>query len=586
MEENWQGWELARIEAERRQRNVYGICWTAFGVCLLLLLAVHVWREPRPIRLITLGSAVYAAIPLLLARAGRTALAATLLIVLSFVASVVYVVVSDTIGPAPYYASLSVLVAVTTLKSRAVLVVTGLGGSLLAVIAARSLGHEQAPMPPNMIMVNALSIFVCAAAVSVLQARGHEQAVDQGIQLAQERSRIHAEHERLTEELERSRKMEALGRLAGGVSHEFNNLLHVIQASTDFARTLDISTDVERELGQIDRAAERGALLTRSLLAFAERQVMDTEELDVSEATEEILPLLSTLLGSNIEVSFSTDGPAVVRCSVAELEQVLMNLCSNSRDAMPDGGRLSIRVSTFDAEESEHFGLPSVQHALVELADTGQGIAPELFDRIFEPFFTTKGQAHGAGLGLSTSLGIVKQLGGRLVVESDPGWGCTMRIWLPLVERSVDGQFPAEPITASRPLHIGTMLIVEDEDDLRNLTARIFAPYATQVLTAKTITEALALSAEHKEDLDYVLSDVVLRGGESGIELTRGLLDRHPRAAFTVMSGFVGDNTTLPQELLQRVSFLPKPFNSERALGAARLAQKRRRFAGRGADPA
>ncbi len=460
MEQYWQSWELERIEELRRQRNVYGICWTASLVCLGLLVTVVWFREPLSTQLITLGATTVAGITTWLAHRGRATLAASALVTLALSASTLVVLISQSIGPSPYYASFSLLVAMTTLPARGVLAVAVAGAGCLFMMWRGTAGVPQPLISPSMLIVNASAVFVSTAAVSLLQARGHEQAVRQGVELARQRARIHEEHERLSEELERARRMEALGRLAGGVAHDFNNLLLVIQASADFARTTINDDDARKELEQIDDAAERGALLTRSLLTFARRQVVSVEQVDLVQVARELMPLLTTLVGPSVHIHFSADGPAPVRCSVGQIEQVLINLCANSRDAMPDGGRITLRICSFEREELDHADQPPIPKILVEVSDTGEGIPQEIAQRVFEPFFTTKPKGSGTGLGLSTSMGTIEQLGGQLTVESRPGKGCTMRIWLPRSEEDSEKAAPLEEARAAEPLHtIRTMLI-------------------------------------------------------------------------------------------------------------------------------
>ncbi|HXE76430.1 MAG TPA: PAS domain S-box protein [Candidatus Xenobia bacterium] len=364
----------------------------------------------------------------------------------------------------------------------------------------------------------------------------------------------------LEEQLRQSQKIEAVGRLAGGIAHDFNNVLTAIMGYADLlADQLSADDPRQHDALEIRRAAERAAALTRQLLAFSRRQVLQPVVLDINNVVGSVDALLRRLIGDEVELAVACD-PAVGRvlADPGQVEQVLMNLVVNARDAMPDGGR--ILVSTGVAVVGEDGFAQAVgpdppgpgRYVTLSVSDTGQGIPPEILPHIFEPFFTTKPSGKGTGLGLATVYGIVKQSGGHIVVDTEPGRGTTFTIFLPETQSAA----PAAERPATAPA--ARVLLVEDETAIRILAAGILRRQGYEVLDAATAEEALA-ALDRGEAVDLLLTDVVMPG-MNGLELAEAALARRPEIKVVYMSGF-------SQSLLQahgggqrRAPFLPKPF--------------------------
>src|SRR3954454_19660021 len=314
----------------------------------------------------------------------------------------------------------------------------------------------------------------------------------------------------LEEQLRQSQKMEAVGQLAGGIAHDFNNLLTVIAGYGEIARHRIGAGPGAGELREIQRAAERAADLTRQLLAFARRQVLEPVLLDVNEVTGGLVPMLGRLIGEDIEIAMlAADDLPPVLADRAQLEQVVINLAINARDAMPDGGTLAIETSAGDG------------HVRLAVSDTGTGIDPALRERIFEPFFTTKELGFGTGLGLATVHGIVTQSGGRVEVSSQPGLGSPFTVHLPAAPAE-RGEEPVEH--RDRPTLGGTetLLLCEDEAAVRQLVELVLTGAGYTVLSAATPTEALALAERHNHDIAALVTDIVMPE-MSGLDLAARL---------------------------------------------------------------
>ena len=351
----------------------------------------------------------------------------------------------------------------------------------------------------------------------------------------------------LEDQLRQAQKMEAVGQLAGGIAHDFNNLLTVIAGYGEIARRRIGAGPGVNELGEIQRAAERAGELTRQLLAFARRQVLEPVPLDVNRVATGLAPMLSRLLGETIEIAMlAGDELPPVLADRVQLEQVVINLAINARDAMPGGGTLAIETSFSDG------------HVRLAVSDTGSGIEPELLERIFEPFYTTKEVGLGTGLGLATVHGIVTQSGGRVDVVSSPGMGSTFTVLLPAADASLE---PAsEP--AERPRIGGdeTLLLCEDEDGVRKLLELVLRGAGYTVLSAAGPEEGLALAARHA--VDALVTDIVMPG-MSGLELADRLAPL--RALF--ISGY---SSEAAGGLPGGSAFLEKPFDHGALLAAVR----------------
>jgi PAS domain S-box-containing protein len=370
------------------------------------------------------------------------------------------------------------------------------------------------------------------------------------------------EPRRLEAELRQSQKMEAVGRLAGGIAHDFNNLLTVISGRSELLlHRLRPDDPVRRDVELIKRVGERAATLTRQLLAFSRKQVLQTRVLALDAVVEDLEPMLQRLIGEDIEL-VTTIPPEVgrVQADPAQIEQVVLNLVVNARDAMPGGGRLTIGLANVELDVAFVTANPSATvgpHVVLAVSDTGSGIAPEVLPRIFEPFFTTKEPGKGTGLGLAMVYGIVKQHEGTIVVDSEVGRGTTFRVYLRRVE--------AAAAAASAPAGLGpargsgTILLVEDEDDVRELAREILASDGFGVLEAATPGEAMRAAERHAGAIDLVVTDVVMPE-MSGRELAVRLLARRPDIKVLYISGYSEDAIAQHGVLDPGTTLLAKPF--------------------------
>ena len=367
----------------------------------------------------------------------------------------------------------------------------------------------------------------------------------------------------LEEQLRQSQKMEAVGRLAGGVAHDFNNLLTVILGYSDIlANRFHVGDSERAEIQEIRRAGERAATLTRQLLAFSRKQLLVPETLDLGSVVRGVLRMLERLIGEDITVSLVV-APDLGRvlADPGQMEQVVMNLSVNARDAMPKGGELLIELRNVDidaAYASAHLGATPGPHVLLAVTDTGLGMAPEVLKQIFEPFFTTKPMGEGTGLGLSTVFGIVSQSGGTIWVESEPGHGTTFEIYLPRIAavtvtpRMASGSVPT--LAGS-----GTILLVEDEEQLRRLAKRVLELRRYTVLEARNGADALRVVREHAGAIDLLLTDVVMPG-MSGPDLAAIFQRERPGVPVLYMSGYTDDAVVRSGLVSAGTQFLQKPF--------------------------
>jgi two-component system, cell cycle sensor histidine kinase and response regulator CckA len=383
------------------------------------------------------------------------------------------------------------------------------------------------------------------------------------------------ERKRLEEELRQSQKMDSLGRLAGGVAHDFNNLLTVIRGYADVL-TRELSEGDPRlgEVREIRRAADRATTLTRQLLALSRRQVLLPREVDLNALVQEMEQMLRRVIGENITiVTLRGADTGWVRADPGQLEQVLLNLAVNARDAMPAGGTLTIEtqraIIAAGREDAAARGVPPGDYVVFRVSDTGTGIDRETQAKIFEPFFTTKPLGEGTGLGLSTVYGIVQQSSGVITVESEPGAGTSFRIYLPRTA-AIPGPSPDTPASGTlRPANRrrrNTVLLVEDDDGVRQLTRRILEHFGFGVFEARNGAEALEL-LDSGPRIDAVVSDVVMPG-MSGRELVGRLRLRRPDLPVLFLSGYTGDEIGEEVRGQPHQAFLQKPFSPD-ALAAA-----------------
>ncbi len=368
---------------------------------------------------------------------------------------------------------------------------------------------------------------------------------------------------KLEAQLLQSQKMEAVGRLAGGVAHDFNNLLTVIVGECQMASRKLTADDspVRRSFSEIEAATDRAAALTRQLLTFSRQQVVDPEVFSPAESVRHMGDMLRRLIGERVDlVTDVTPDTGLVRADRAQIGQVIMNLGVNARDAMPDGGRLSIatRNVTLDGEYvASRSGVLPGEYVLLTVSDSGTGMSEETIARAFDPFFTTKGEGEGTGLGLATSHGIVEQSGGHIGVYSEVGRGTVMKVYLPRVEPVADRA--ARPATEDVPTGTETVLLAEDEDRLRNLVRRMLEELGYTVLVAPDGNQALEILKGHSGPLHLLLTDVVMpRMG--GPELADRVNELRPDLKVLYMSGYTDDHVLSERVLTEQVEFLQKPF--------------------------
>jgi PAS domain S-box-containing protein len=376
--------------------------------------------------------------------------------------------------------------------------------------------------------------------------------------------RAEREHSKLRNQLQESQKLESIGRLAGGVAHDFNNLLSVIISYADFAATALRESDPARaDVLEIRKAGERAATLTRQLLAFSRRQVLEPRLVDLNGIVGDIEGMLRRLLGEDIEIAFHpAAGLGSVLADPGQLEQVLVNLAVNARDAMPAGGRLTIETAHVELDEdyaARHAAVLPGRYVLLSVTDTGCGMDAKVRERLFEPFFTTKEVGKGTGLGLATCYGIVKQSGGNIRVYSEPGQGTTFKIYLPRVDAPAAGVTRRSPVTVARGTE--TVLLVEDEEAVRGLAERILRSAGYEVLAAGSGAAALALFEEHGSEVDLLLTDVVMPR-VSGRELAERLATLRPGLRVLYMSGYADDAIVQHGVLDPGTRFIGKPFSS------------------------
>jgi two-component system, cell cycle sensor histidine kinase and response regulator CckA len=371
------------------------------------------------------------------------------------------------------------------------------------------------------------------------------------------------------EQLHQALKMEAVGRLAGGIAHDFNNLLTAIRGYSDMiASGLRPADPLRADVEEIQRASDRAAALTHQLLAFSRRQVLRPDRLDLSSVVRDLERMVRRLIGEDIELTVSADAATrTVLVDRGQIEQVILNLAINARDAMPAGGRLTIEARDHDVTDAMEIreGSPPVGHyALIQVEDSGVGMTPEILERVFEPFFTTKGPGKGTGLGLSTAYGIVKQSDGFIEATSVEGVGSTFRIYLPEAATSRPSDTP--PLTADAPPgdHTGgeTILLVEDADAVRQVVRRALTKLGYRVLEASNGPQAIGVAIEHRHDIDLVLSDFVMphMGGRELIDRIHGL-GLEPK--ILIMSGYIDDALLRGGGFPPGAAFIEKPFTAE-----------------------
>jgi len=410
--------------------------------------------------------------------------------------------------------------------------------------------------------------FAALVTVEYIDMRG-ERYILWEIRDISQRKRAEKEEELLRAQLLQAQKMESVGQLAGGIAHDFNNLLSVILGFTGLAtRRMDAGDPRREYLEQVLRASERAATLTRQLLAFSRKQVMQPRVIDPIDTLREMEPMLRRLIGENIALAVVLASPvARIKADVVHLEQAIMNLVVNARDAMPDGGTLTIEASYVDIDESyaqTHLDTRPGPHLLIAVSDTGHGMSEDTQAHIFEPFFTTKGPGHGTGLGLSTVYGIVKQSGGWIWAYSELGRGTTFKLYFPCTREDLTtGEDTAAVET--RAVANKTVLVVEDDDQVRALATTVLRGAGYSVREGRNPIEALAVAGAHAGAIDLLVTDVIMPLMD-GKTLAERLLPLRPEMRVVFMSGYT-ENTIGHHGILEEgVHFLSKPITSERLL--------------------
>jgi two-component system cell cycle sensor histidine kinase/response regulator CckA len=370
------------------------------------------------------------------------------------------------------------------------------------------------------------------------------------------------------EQLRQSQKMEAIGQLAGGIAHDFNNLLTSVIGNTQLLLGVTSAQDLNRPLLEdVLDAANRAGGLTRQILAFSRRQVLEPKVLCLNDVLLKIRPLLGATLGEDIDIRLHL-APDVGALEVdpSQLEQVVMNLVVNARDAMPAGG--SLTIETINAELDSHYqethpwAQPGL-YVLMSVSDTGIGMDEETKSRIFEPFFTTKGPGQGTGLGLSTVYGIVKQSRGNISVYSEPGQGSTFKVYLPRVGATPESGESEIPLGGSPPLGSETILVVEDEPSVLNLIMRVLSDAGYKLSEAASCEEALAVTRDWEQGPDLLLTDVVLPGPQGGRALAELMQERYSGLPVLFMSGYPQPAIVHAGRLDEGIQFLQKPFTPD-----------------------
>jgi two-component system cell cycle sensor histidine kinase/response regulator CckA len=407
--------------------------------------------------------------------------------------------------------------------------------------------------------------------------RDSEAAIVYAIETTEQRA--------LQDQVNQAQKMEMVGQLAGGIAHDFNNVLSAIMMATDFLLNAHKPTDPSfQDIMQIKQNANRAASLVRQLLAFSRRQTLRPQVLDLGEVLHDLTMLLRRLLGEKVapEIKHVPDlWP--VKTDLSQFEQVIVNLAVNARDAMPDGGKLVVRTQNVTAADCARYpykAMPAADYVLVEVSDTGAGIPPEIIDKIFEPFFSTKEVGKGTGLGLSTVYGIVKQTGGFIFPESEPGRGTVFRIFLPrhvpsaeqVAESEAKVVFPAAGEAPKAPADLtgrGTILLVEDEEGLRALNARGLASRGYTVLEASNGVEAVKVLEDRAGDIDLVVSDVVMPEMD-GPTLLGEMRKRNPELKIIFVSGYAEDAFEKNLPVGGQFAFLAKPFTLKQLVAAVK----------------
>jgi two-component system cell cycle sensor histidine kinase/response regulator CckA len=398
----------------------------------------------------------------------------------------------------------------------------------------------------------------------VRDADGRAQYYEGSLQDITDRKQSGKEMQALQEQLRQSQKLGAIGRLAGGIAHDFNNLLTVIKGYSQLSLMDSVENNALREnAAEILRAADRAEDLTRQLLAFSRRQILDMRVLDLNVVIKDLEKILRRVIGEDIElVTELAEDLGKVNCDVGHLEQIIINLLVNARDAMPSGGRLTIQTKNIEPGEAHawsQLGIVPGRYVCLTVKDVGTGMTPEAMEHLFEPYFTTKEQGKGTGLGLSMVYGIVQQSGGTISVKSKPGSGTVMTIYFPRVEADQE-ECAKNESEEDLPRGNETVLVVEDEEKVRRLVLTVLRKQGYQVLEAADGKEALSLYLQLEHPPHLLVTDVVMPG-MSGCDLAQQLAPLCPQMKILYISGYTENAVVQDGVLDQGIEFLQKPFS-------------------------
>jgi PAS domain S-box-containing protein len=409
------------------------------------------------------------------------------------------------------------------------------------------------------------AILTCLFSAQVMHLDG-EPCILSSINDITERKKAEVEKNRLTDQLQQAMKMEAVGRLAGGVAHDFNNLLTGITGNISVA-LMDLKPDdpLAETLADVNKAADSAASLTRQLLAFSRKQIIEPKVLNLNELVTNLHKMLIRLIGENIELkTLPAANLASVKADPAQVEQIVINLAVNARDAMPHGGALVIETANveLDAEYCRtHADVRPGKYVMLAVSDTGEGMSKEVKEHLFEPFFTTKPRGHGTGLGLATIYGAIKQSGGSIEVYSEAGKGTTFKVYLPMVVEKAEAAGRQRGIS-ELPGGTETVLVVEDEEMVRQFAVKILSRLGYKVLHAPNGQTALQLAKGFKDRIDLLMTDVVMPG-MNGRQLAEKLIILHPETTMLFTSGYT-ENIIVHQGVVEEsLNFIGKPYSPQ-----------------------
>jgi len=382
------------------------------------------------------------------------------------------------------------------------------------------------------------------------------------------------ERKQLENQLRHSQKMEAVGQLAGGVAHDFNNLLQVILGNAEILQAeIEHDNPATAEVREIMKAADRATMLVRQLLVFSRRQNIDRQNLDLNTIVTDLLKMLRRVIGEHIDLQVNTTDKVPPVCvDPGQIELVLMNLCVNARDAMPEGGKITISTESATLDKEFCKGHPWAKegdYAVLNVADTGPGVPPDMQERIFEPFFTTKDLGKGTGLGLSTVYGIIKQHDGIIHLYSEQGHGTTLKIYLPVAPEVVKAQHVATQHDVPLSGH-ETVLLAEDEEAVRELATTILRKYGYKVIVARDGQEAIDLFKDHQREIDIVLLDIVMPRA-SGKQVHDHIKPILPELPILFSSGYSRDILDEGLAPSEQCEVIQKPYNARELLTKLRI---------------